>query len=108
MRYTVTILRRADADLQNIVDWLRARSPRGAAKWFEACEAAIGRLAIDAHRHAKAEEAHKLAADVRQSFFSTWQGPRYRIVYVIALDQVHVLRIRGPGQRPLRKRDLGL
>jgi hypothetical protein len=33
--------------------------------------------------------------------FKTRRGRYYRLVYVIAEDEVHVLRVRGPGQPDL-------
>lgn len=108
MPYEIKILRRAEADLSRIFNWLRKRSPSGANSWYEALAQAIRELAKDAHRYAVAAESAKLGADVRECFFKTRHGLRYRIVFVIALDEVRVLRIRAPGQRPLRRRDLGL
>ena len=108
MPYTVKILRRAEADLSRIFTWLRKRSPSGANAWYAALSQAVGELAADAHRYSPAAESARLGTDVRERFFKTRHGSRYRIVFVIALEEVRVLRIRGRGQRPLRRRDLGL
>jgi plasmid stabilization system protein ParE len=107
MPYTVSILRRAEADVTRIYRWLGKRSPTGANRWYEALESAIDQLASDAHRNPLAAESARLGTDVRECFFKTRRGSRYRILYVIALSQVRILRIRGPGQRPLRRPDLG-
>ena len=108
MTYVVAILRRANADLQKTYVWLHRRSPTGADRWFEEFETAIGRLAIDAASHPLAFEAARLGVDARECFFKTKWGKRYRIVYIIAGNQVRVLRVRGPGQQSIRSRDLGL
>lgn len=108
MPYAIKLLRRAEADLSRIFKWLRKRSPSGADSWYEALAQAILELTADAHRYPVAAESAKLGTDVRERFFKTRHGSRYRLVFVIALQEVRVLRISAPGQRPLRRRDLGL
>jgi plasmid stabilization system protein ParE len=107
MRYKIAVLRRAEADVQTIYNWLKKRSTDGAIRWLDALRDAIQRLTADAATHAKGAESSKLSLDIRESYFKTRHGRRYRIVYLIAGDQIRVLRIRGPGQRPLRRSDLG-
>jgi plasmid stabilization system protein ParE len=107
MRYKIAILRRADADVQTIYNWLKKRSTDGAIRWLEAFRAAIQRLTADAATHAKGAESSKLRVDILECYFKTRHGRRYRIVYLIAGDHIRVLRVRGPGQRLLRRSDLG-
>jgi plasmid stabilization system protein ParE len=57
MPYTVSILRRAEADVMRIYRWLGKRSPTGANRWYEALESTIDQLAIDAHRNPLAAES---------------------------------------------------
>jgi plasmid stabilization system protein ParE len=108
MPYVVAILRRANADLQEKFIWLNRRSPKGADRWYEAFESAIRKLESDAASYPLAIEAAKLRVDARECYFKTKHGKMYRIVFVIAGNQVRVLRVRGPGQRTIRRRDLGL
>jgi hypothetical protein len=39
-------------------------------------------------------------------FFKTRHGRTYRILFLLADQEVRVLRVRGPGQRPVSKRDI--
>ena len=106
MPYQVVIVGKAAADLQHMHDWLHERSPTGAARWYKAFEAAIDALAADAGTYPKALEGPKLGEDIRECLFGTRSGKRYRVLFAIEQSRVFVLRIRGPGQRPLRRRDI--
>jgi plasmid stabilization system protein ParE len=108
MPYVVKVLRRAAGDVHRIYSWLYKREPSGAERWFESLNAALNELAIAAHRAPLIAESAAVKIDLRERLFKTRHGATYRIVFVIALDEVRVLRIRGPGQRPLRRRDIGL
>jgi hypothetical protein len=57
-------------------------------------------------QHGYASEGRLLGRNVREKFFKTRQGRRYRLLYTINGDVVRVLRVRGPGQPPVRRRDL--
>jgi hypothetical protein len=52
-------------------------------------------------QHGYASEGRLLGRNVREKFFKTRQGRRYRLLYTINGDIV-----RGPGQPPVRRRDL--
>jgi len=56
--------------------------------------------------YAQAPESLPLSRDLRQAFFKTRRGRRYRIVFEVNEQEVIILRVRGPAQAPLRRRDL--
>jgi hypothetical protein len=82
------------------------RSPAGASAWYVALHERLKKLADDATRCAMAPEAMKLGVDLRQAFFKTRRGRNYRLLFIIADDEARVLRVRGPGQKPVRMRDI--
>ncbi len=106
MNRHVVILERAEADIRRIFGWLYRRSPRGAENWLAALESARTQLAEAAEQCSHAHEGGKLRLNIRQLFFKTPRGRRYRIVFDIHENTVAVLRVRGPGQAPLRRRDV--
>jgi hypothetical protein len=72
----------------------------------EAFQAAVTELETHAMQHAQVSEGKKLGHNVREKLFKTRQGRRYRLLYSVAGTDVRVLRVRGPGQPPVRRRDL--
>lgn len=106
MTYTVLVLPKARRDEVKIYRWLSKRSLAGAESWRDAYYAALRRLETDAGSQALAAEAKKVRIDLRESLFKTRMGRRYRILYFIESDNVFVVRVRGPGQPPVRRRDL--
>jgi plasmid stabilization system protein ParE len=102
----VRILPAAQSDADVIFDWLSERSPQGAESWATAFKAAVADLADNADRHASASEAKRIKRPLRQAFFKTGYGKRYRLILFLTEDEVRILRVRAPGQRPLRNTDL--
>jgi plasmid stabilization system protein ParE len=106
MTFRVRILTRAQADADAIYEWLAERSLPGANRWYLAFTEAARLLGSDPNRHARAPEATRCREDLRQKFSKTPRGRTYRLVFLIVGDEVRILRVRGPGQAPLRKRDV--
>ena len=107
-KYTLRINRRANQDVDAIVDWIgnRRQSPNGASRWLEAYENAVRSLAEAAPSCGLAPENNIVERDVRQILFSTRQGSTYRVVFTIHAHEVLILRVRGPGQPPLEEDEL--
>jgi plasmid stabilization system protein ParE len=106
MNRTVHILERARADVDAIFNWLVGRSLQGAVSWYLAFHQAIDRIASAAESYGEAPEAHPLNRQLRQAPFKTRRGRVYRIVFEIVENDILVLRVRGPGQAPLRRQDV--
>lgn len=102
----VRILHRAQDDAEAIFDWLWTRSEQGAIRRRSAFDVAARGLSKDADIWSIASEAARVGTPIRQKFFKTPHGRRYRIIYRIDGEEVVVLRVRGPGEPPLRRRDL--
>src|SRR5438105_640251 len=82
------------------------RSVSGAISWYLAFGAAVDKIAASPETYAEASEAVPLGRPLRQSFFKTRRGRIYRIVFELSDAEIILLRIRGPGQSPLRQREL--
>jgi plasmid stabilization system protein ParE len=102
MTYSVRVLRRARDDVNAIFQWIHERSPAGAANWHAAWLEAADSIAVNPFHFALAAENDQFDYEVRERFFKTRRGRRYRIVFTIVESEVRILRVRGPGQRPLQ------
>ena len=102
------VLDRANRDVIEIFGWLFRRSIQGAYAWYDAYEAALRRLQVDPERCPFLQGKKHRGVDLHHLNFHTSQGRKYFLVFLIDRTQlvVKVLRVRGPGQRPIRRRDL--
>ncbi len=108
MTRQLRILRRAADDVDHLYEWLRKRSPQGAVTWYGALTQRLADLATGEFLGTSAPEARKVGLDLRHAFFKTPRGRTYRVLFLIIVDEIRVLRIRGPGQRPVTKRDVSI
>jgi plasmid stabilization system protein ParE len=106
MSRTLRILDRAQADMDAIFNWLAPRSVSGAFAWYLAFRRAVDRIGETPEIHGEAAESRRLGRPLRQALFKTRRGRTYRIVFEVFETEVILLRVRGPGQAPLRRRDL--
>jgi len=106
MSRTLRIVERARSDVDGIFDWLVQRSVQGAISWYLAFRHAIHTIASSPEIYTEAAESHPLGRQLRQASFKTRRGRVYRIVFEVSDTEIVILRVRGPGQTPLRRRDL--
>ena len=106
MSRTIRILERARADVDAIFNWIAPRSIRGSISWYLAFRRAIDRIGESPESFAEAAESHRLGRPLREALFKTRRGRTYRIVFEVSEAEILILRVRGPGQAPLRRRDL--
>lgn len=108
MTFQVALSRRAKIDLQEIVSWIKSRSPKGAATWVNALEKNLVQLSISPDSNPRAVEADDFEIDLRQRLFKTRSGNTYRLLFIIRDTEVYVLAIRGAGQDLARPGELDL
>ena len=106
MSRTLRIVERARSDVDEIFNWLVHRSVQGAISWSSAFRHALEKIAWSPESFAEAAESHPLGRQLRQALFKTRRGRVYRIVFEVSETEIVLLRVRGPGQSPLRRRDL--
>ena len=106
MSRTLRILERARADVDAIFNWIAPLSVRGSISWYLAFRRAIDKIGESPESFAEAAESHRLARPLREALFKTRRGRTYRIVFEVSESAIFILRVRGRGQAPLRRRDL--
>ena len=102
MKYRVVIESSARYDIDVAYDWIKERAPLAAIKWFNQVDDAIRSLARNPHRCVAAPESVEFEQDIRQLVHGRRAG-RYRILFVIEADAVHVLHVRHGARRQLRR-----
>ncbi len=83
MTYSVSILLRARQDVQQIFDWLAARSEQGAQSWFESFEISVSALSKNPFLAAIAPENDHCEREIRHVLFRTRQGRFYRALFTV-------------------------
>ena len=106
MSFRVILEPTAHQQFQQIVRWLSDRSVSGADRWLDAFDNAIDHLERNADGCGLAPENSLVQREIRQTLFKTPRGRMYRMVFTIVGSDARVLAIRGPGQAPLKRRDL--
>src|SRR5205809_4855985 len=106
MMYSVRLMPRAEIDTDHIYSWIAERSPEGARRWWLALEEIRDRLSHDPLNQPVVPDISVLGHLVRQILFKTRQGRYYRVLYVVVEQEVHILRVRGPGQPELADDEL--
>jgi hypothetical protein len=106
MNFIVRELPKATDDVNGIFCWLQKRSPAGALSWLDAYDGMIERLKTSAASVGLAPESAQCDVEVRQALFKTARGRTYRALFMIEDDEVFILRVRGPGQAPVKPKDI--
>ena len=106
MTRTLRIIELGRTDVDDIFNWLVHRSARGAIAWYLAFRNTARQIASAGESYALAPESEPLHRELRQALFKTRRGRTYRIVFELMATDAIILRVRGPGQRLLRRGDL--
>jgi plasmid stabilization system protein ParE len=102
----VRITRDAAEDLDRRLTSLAERSPEAADRLNDRFEAALIRLLEFPLSCGLAHEHGSFDEELRHLLF--WTDPRrkYRALFVVRGDEVLVLAVRAPGERPVRPGDI--
>ncbi|MBM4076556.1 MAG: type II toxin-antitoxin system RelE/ParE family toxin [Planctomycetes bacterium] len=106
MPFSVRLVSSAKTDVEGIYRWLLARSAKGAFNWYSALSVRLEKLSDDASGCAAAREARRLNRNLRETYFKTRYGNRYRLIFTIVDSEVRILRVRALGQKLLRAGEL--
>ena len=97
----------AQQDIAEAHRWLAERDPQAADHWFNGLYDTIGSLETFPERCPLAPESEFLNCEIRETFHGRRQH-KYRILFTVAADEVHVLHVRhgarlalgeaGPGE----------
>ena len=108
MTYRVTILPRAKRQmLEQALWWSENRSAEQAFDWLEGFERALGSLANNPERCAKARESDAFHVVIRELHYGLRSKATHRAVFEIRNDEVMVYCVRHLAQRDLTPDDLG-
>lgn len=105
MNYRVELGPRARSDLDAAYAYAARSMPASAANWLCRFEAAIATLGVQPNRCGLAPEGRRFARELRQLLFGRRQY-KYRAVYYVDGDLVHVIRIRRASMRSMKRSDL--
>jgi plasmid stabilization system protein ParE len=106
MTYRVEPTAQAEADIDRIFVWLSKRSLNGARRWYESLWESAERLKTSPRSCGLAPENDRFDEELRHMLFGTKRGRTYRALFVIRGDIVRILCVRGPGERPVKPKDI--
>jgi plasmid stabilization system protein ParE len=78
------------------------RDPDYAERWITELDGVFEKLAEFPNRHPLAPESPRVAFAVRQILVG-----RYRVLFAVRGDSVHIMRIRHSAKRPFKPEELG-
>ncbi len=104
MPYQIILEENAKEDIRKVVRWIAVNAEEDpfakSAAWFTALQDALDSLSELSFRCPCAPENKFLVEEIRHLLFQ-----KYRVVYTVSGNTVHVLHIRHQRQRPLRLDD---
>lgn len=106
MSYRVRLSVNAEADLESRVMALALRSPHVGGKVVNSYARALERLRERPLSCSLAYEAVRYDGELRRLLFGPDPKRRFRAVFTIRGDEVVILAIRAPGERPVDAADL--
>ncbi len=107
MKYRVTIVPKAEAELHEVaLWWAEHRSADQAYRWLEGFEASIGSLTEHPERHPRAREDADFPFVLYQLLYGLGSKPTHRALFRIRDDEVIVYGIRHLAQRDVALGDL--
>ena len=101
MTYQVVIEAQAQADMEEVYRRLAADSSEQAAQWYNGLVDAITSLATLPQRCSFAPENAFFPEAIRHLLYGK-RSSRYRILFTITPNTVHVLHVRHSARQPLR------
>jgi plasmid stabilization system protein ParE len=101
MEYEIRLSAQALADASEVVERIASAYVRMAARWFTGLLKSIDSLRVFPERCPLAPEADAFQREIRQLFYGK-RRKRYRILFVVEADTVHILRILHGARDSLR------
>ena len=93
---------RAANDIEAAYQWIATRAPENAVKWFNGLSEALATLEHFPERCPHAPEVDFFEIEIRQPFYAKRIG-RYRILFTIERDNVHILHVRHGARKQLHE-----
>lgn len=106
MTYRVRLTEGAEADYEERLTSLAERSPDAARKLHASYLKALERLRDFPLSCGLSHENPRFDEELRHLLFGVYRKRRYRALFTIRGDEVVILAIRAPGERPVRPDDV--
>lgn len=103
MIYRIEVTDEADADADDIYEWIARDAPRAAVHWYNGLFDAIDSLSEFPQRCPFAPENAYFDKELRHLLYAQ----NYRIIFEIRGNVVYVLHIRHAARRYLQEEDRG-
>lgn len=100
MTYRVIVQPEAEREIERAYLRIAAEAPRTAARWFAGLFDAIASLSSRALHCSLAPETRFFEREIRHLLYGR-KGRKYRVLYTVVDDTVHVLHFRHWAQRTL-------
>ncbi len=98
-RYCIDIEPAALEDIEEVLGWLLEKAPHKVSEWLDKLHETIGSLSEMPERCPLAPENGRWGPEqLRQLLFDEYPS-KYRILYVIIDDTVHILQVRHGARR---------
>jgi plasmid stabilization system protein ParE len=106
MSYRVRLTANAAADFEQRLKIIADRSPARSQRLNDEFEAALLRLRAFPLSCGFAYENAWFSEDLRHLLFGIHPKRKYRAIFTVRADEVVILAIRAPGEKPVRPEDL--
>jgi plasmid stabilization system protein ParE len=106
VKYRVHISDKAEADVDGVLAWFQTQSATKASeRWFAALWKCIDTLEASPERCPLTDEAEDVGLEIRQLLFGR-SRVKYRILFEVRGNTVHILRVWHSARDALRGEDL--
>ncbi|PZU96482.1 MAG: type II toxin-antitoxin system RelE/ParE family toxin [Pseudanabaena sp.] len=97
MEFQVKLTRSSEQQIESIYLWIKERNPEYADQWFRGLMNLIATLQDKPRRCLLIKENHSTSEEIRQILYGKSRN-KYRVVFAIREDTVHILYIRHSAQ----------
>lgn len=104
-KYPVIVEASAKRDIESQYLFLKQHSPSAAVKWFNGISAAVSALEMMPNLHGIAPESKEFRITIRHAIYGR-RKHRYRILFSVVRDRVHVLHVRHGAQNVMSAEDI--
>lgn len=105
MTFQVIIQPPAEAEIENAYLRIAVEAPETAVRWYNGLREEIASLSSLPTRCSLAPEDAAFEYEIRHLLYGR-KGRRYRILFTIVDDRVHVLHFRHWAQRPMGSEEI--
>jgi plasmid stabilization system protein ParE len=106
MAFEVHVTERAERDVLEVLEWMRAAAPDAAERWIEGLIAKLSSLESGPFRCSRAPESDDVKREIRQLFYGTNRRNWFRVLFDVEHETVRVLRVRRCAQRQVPRDEL--